>query len=58
LQGICDIFQLPADAPLNACIESVKMGTTVGANALLERKDETTFIQLPGASPAARQGTP
>ena len=44
LQGIRDILQLPAEAPLAEHIDSVKMGTTVGTNALLERKGETLAL--------------
>ena len=46
LQGIREILQLPADAQLDACIESVKMGTTVGTNALLERKGEKVALVI------------
>ncbi|MGZ8185989.1 MAG: hydantoinase/oxoprolinase family protein, partial [Methylobacter sp.] len=46
LQGIREILQLPADAPLDRCIESVKMGTTVGTNALLERKGEKVALAI------------
>jgi 5-oxoprolinase (ATP-hydrolysing) len=46
LQGIREILQLPADAPLDGCIESVKMGTTVGTNALLERKGEKVALAI------------
>ncbi|MGZ8241259.1 MAG: hydantoinase/oxoprolinase N-terminal domain-containing protein, partial [Methylobacter sp.] len=46
LQGIREILQLPADAPLDRCIESVKMGTTVGTNALLERKGEMVALAI------------
>jgi 5-oxoprolinase (ATP-hydrolysing) len=45
LQGIRDILQLPADAPLTG-IDTVKMGTTVGTNALLERKGEPTVLAI------------
>ncbi|SMF93525.1 5-oxoprolinase (ATP-hydrolysing) [Methylomagnum ishizawai] len=45
LQGIRDILGLAADAPL-AGIEAVKMGTTVGTNALLERKGEPTLLAI------------
>ena len=38
LQGIRDILQLPDHAELSGLIDAVKMGTTVGTNALLERK--------------------
>jgi 5-oxoprolinase (ATP-hydrolysing) len=47
LQGIRDILKLPADAPLaGAGIEAVRMGTTVGTNALLERKGEPTVLAI------------
>jgi len=46
LQGIREILQLPADAQLDACIESIKMGTTVGTNALLERKGEKVALAI------------
>lgn len=46
LQGIREILQLPAGAPLDACIESIKMGTTVGTNALLERKGEKVALAI------------
>lgn len=46
LQGISEILQAPAGAPLDACIESVKMGTTVGTNALLERKGEKVALAI------------
>ena len=46
LQGIREILQLPAGAPLDACIDSVKMGTTVGTNALLERKGEKVALAI------------
>jgi hypothetical protein len=45
LQGIRDILGLPADASL-AGLEAVKMGTTVGTNALLERKGEPTALAI------------
>jgi 5-oxoprolinase (ATP-hydrolysing) len=45
LQGIRELLGLPRDAPLPADrIEAVKMGTTVGTNALLERKGERTVL--------------
>ncbi|MDO8846436.1 hydantoinase B/oxoprolinase family protein [Methylicorpusculum sp.] len=44
LQGMRDILQLPADAPLASLIDTVKMGTTVGTNALLERKGEAVAL--------------
>ena len=41
MHGIRQILGLPENAPLpEGIIESVKMGTTVGTNALLERKGE------------------
>lgn len=46
LQGIREILQLPADAPLDRHIGSVKMGTTVGTNALLERKGEAVALAI------------
>ncbi|MDD5322229.1 MAG: hydantoinase B/oxoprolinase family protein [Methylococcales bacterium] len=46
LQGIREILQLPADVQLDACIESIKMGTTVGTNALLERKGEKVALAI------------
>ena len=45
LQGIRDLLGVPAGAPLPAGrIGSVKMGTTVATNALLERKGERTLF--------------
>jgi 5-oxoprolinase (ATP-hydrolysing) len=38
LQGMREILRLSPDAPLAGFIDCVKMGTTVGTNALLERK--------------------
>jgi 5-oxoprolinase (ATP-hydrolysing) len=46
LQGIREILQLPADLPLDPYIESIKMGTTVGTNALLERKGEKLALAI------------
>lgn len=47
LQGIRDILHLPADAPIPIeQIQSIKMGTTVGTNALLERKGEPTVLVI------------
>jgi len=46
LQGIRDILQVSAEEPLGACIDSVKMGTTVGTNALLERKGEKVALAI------------
>ncbi|MEL6477196.1 MAG: hydantoinase B/oxoprolinase family protein [Pseudomonadota bacterium] len=45
VQGIRDLLQLKADAPIPpGAIESVKMGTTVATNALLERKGDRTLL--------------
>ncbi|HZD26629.1 MAG TPA: hydantoinase/oxoprolinase family protein, partial [Alphaproteobacteria bacterium] len=45
LQGIRDILEVPAEAEIPvARIGAVKMGTTVGTNALLERKGEPTLL--------------
>ena len=47
MHGIRQILGLPGNAPLPAeIIESVKMGTTVGTNALLERKGERTVLVI------------
>ena len=47
LHGIRTILGLAADAPLPAeRIASVKMGTTVATNALLERKGEPTLLVI------------
>jgi 5-oxoprolinase (ATP-hydrolysing) len=46
LQGIREILQVPGDAPLDGRIDSVKMGTTVGTNALLERKGEKVALAI------------
>jgi 5-oxoprolinase (ATP-hydrolysing) len=46
LHGIRGILQLPAGEPLNGTIDSVKMGTTVGTNALLERKGEPVALVI------------
>ncbi|AKB50639.1 N-methylhydantoinase A/acetone carboxylase, beta subunit [Methanosarcina barkeri str. Wiesmoor] len=47
MHGIRQILRLPGNAPLPAeIIESVKMGTTVGTNALLERKGERTVLVI------------
>ncbi|MGR9037593.1 MAG: hydantoinase B/oxoprolinase family protein, partial [Gammaproteobacteria bacterium] len=46
LEGIREILQEKADAKVNARIESVKMGTTVGTNALLERKGEKVALAI------------
>jgi 5-oxoprolinase (ATP-hydrolysing) len=43
--GIRRLLGLAADAPITAAqVESVKMGTTVATNALLERKGEPTLL--------------
>jgi 5-oxoprolinase (ATP-hydrolysing) len=45
VHGIRDLLGLAADAPIPpALIGSVKMGTTVATNALLERKGERTLL--------------
>jgi len=47
MHGIRQILGLPKDAPLPAeLIETVKMGTTVGTNALLERKGDRTVLVI------------
>ncbi len=47
MHGIRQILGLPKDSPLPAeKIEAVKMGTTVGTNALLERKGERTVLVI------------
>ncbi|WP_232020330.1 hydantoinase B/oxoprolinase family protein [Methylocaldum marinum] len=47
LRGIRDILGLAPDGPLNdADILAVRMGTTVGTNALLERKGEPTVLAI------------
>ncbi len=45
LHGIRQLLAVPADTPLpSSLIDSVKMGTTVATNALLERKGEQTLL--------------
>ena len=45
IAGIRSVLDLPPDAPIPpGTIESVKMGTTVATNALLERKGERTLL--------------
>ena len=45
--GIRHLLGVAAGAPLPAaCIEAVKMGTTVATNALLERKGEPTVLAI------------
>ena len=58
IQGIRDLMSLPAQAPLPAAdIASIKMGTTVATNALLERKgDRTLFITTAGFRDGLRIG--
>jgi 5-oxoprolinase (ATP-hydrolysing) len=47
IHGIRYILRLPKDAPLpSEHIEVIKMGTTVGTNALLERKGECTVLVI------------
>jgi 5-oxoprolinase (ATP-hydrolysing) len=47
VQGIRDLIGLRADAPIPAgLIGTVKMGTTVATNALLERKGERTLLLI------------
>ncbi|MCP5083011.1 MAG: 5-oxoprolinase [Alphaproteobacteria bacterium] len=47
IQGIRDLLGLQAGAPIAAnSIDSVKMGTTVATNALLERKGDRTLLVI------------
>ena len=47
IQGIRDLMELPDGEPIPAgTIESVKMGTTVATNALLERKGDRTLLMI------------
>lgn len=46
LQGMRDILQVGANEPLADVVETVKMGTTVGTNALLERKGEPLALVI------------
>ncbi|MCP5418956.1 MAG: hydantoinase B/oxoprolinase family protein [Gammaproteobacteria bacterium] len=47
LQGIRDLLGIAPDAPIpGELIESVKMGTTVATNALLERKGERAVLLI------------
>ncbi len=47
LQGIHDLLGLDGGAPIPAgVIDTVKMGTTVATNALLERKGERTVLLI------------
>ena len=58
LQGIRDVLGIGAATPLPASdIASVKMGTTVATNALLERKGEPTlFVTTEGFADVLRIG--
>ncbi|QIT57305.1 5-oxoprolinase [Aquisalimonas sp. 2447] len=58
LQGIRDLLGLQPDDPVPAQrLESVKMGTTVATNALLERKGEpTVLVTTQGFADALRIG--
>jgi len=44
IQGVRDLLGLAADEPMPETIAAVKMGTTVGTNALLEHKGERTVL--------------
>jgi 5-oxoprolinase (ATP-hydrolysing) len=46
LHGMRGILSVPASEPLDGAIDSVKMGTTVGTNALLERKGEPVALVI------------
>ncbi len=47
LQGIRNAMEITDDEPLpGEFIEAIKMGTTVGTNALLERKGERTVLAI------------
>jgi 5-oxoprolinase (ATP-hydrolysing) len=47
LQGIRDVLGIPTDAPIPAeQIATVKMGTTVATNALLERHGDRTILLI------------
>ncbi len=58
MQGIRDILGLAADAPIPLeAIASIKMGTTIATNALLERKgDRLLLITTQGFGDALRIG--
>ena len=43
LQGIREIVDVPAGTPISG-VDSVRMGTTVATNALLERKGDRTLL--------------
>ena len=47
IQGIRDLMGVGPDEPIpSGSIESIKMGTTVATNALLERKGERTALLI------------
>ena len=46
LQGMRDILKLGPTEPLANAVEVVKIGTTVGTNALLERKGEPVALMI------------
>ncbi|MDD3248122.1 MAG: hydantoinase B/oxoprolinase family protein [Methanosarcina sp.] len=47
MHGIRQVLELPENAPFPAeQVEAIKMGTTVGTNALLERKGERTVLVI------------
>ncbi len=51
LQGIRDLLGLESGAPIPpGTVESVKMGTTVATNALLERKGDRTLLVITSGS--------
>ena len=58
LQGIRELMEIPEDTPIPAeQIASIKMGTTVATNALLERKgDRTLFVTTEGFCDGLRIG--
>ena len=58
IQGIRELLKLEAGRPIPAdAIAAVKMGTTVGTNALLERKgDQTLLVVTKGFADALRIG--
>lgn len=58
IQGIRELLQIPAGTPLSSdLIGTVKMGTTVATNALLERKgDRVLFLTTKGFADALKIG--
>lgn len=58
IQGIRDLLKVPSETPLSSgLIGTVKMGTTVATNALLERKgDRVLFLTTKGFGDALRIG--